>query len=78
MVKVGETTGTMFEYPFDKTSKKEIFAYYLVEATCKDGTSLKIDSAKRLQVGPVENILLFIVIALFGYCIYRLYKYSDN
>lgn len=78
MVKVGETTGTMFEYPFNKASKTEQYAYYLVEASCKDGTNLKIDNAKKIQVGPVENILLFIVIALFGYCIYRLYKYSDN
>ena len=40
----------MFEYPFDKTSKKEEFAYYLVEAVCKDGTNLKIDGAKKIQV----------------------------
>jgi len=50
MQKVGQTTGTMFEYPFDKTSKKEKYAYYLVEAACKDGTNLKIDSAKKIQV----------------------------
>lgn len=31
MQKVGETTGTMFEYPFNKLSKKEAYAYYLVE-----------------------------------------------
>lgn len=78
MQKVGQTTGTMFEYPFNKTSKKEEYAYYLVEAICKDGTNIKIDNAKKIQVWPVENILLFIIIALFGYCMYRLYKYSDN
>ncbi len=78
MQKVGETTGTMFEYPFNKASKVNQYAYYLVEAACKDGTSLKIDNARKIQVGPVENILLFIVVALFGYCIYKLYKYSDN
>ncbi|MEI6774414.1 MAG: hypothetical protein WCL18_06605 [bacterium] len=31
MQKVGETTGTMFEYPFNKLSKKEGYAYYLIE-----------------------------------------------
>jgi hypothetical protein len=31
MQKVGETTGTMFEYPFNKLSKKEVFAYYMIE-----------------------------------------------
>lgn len=78
MQKVGETTGTMFEYPFDKSSKTDKYAYYLVEAACKNGSNLKIDNAKRIKVWPVENVLLFIVIALFGYCIFRLYKYSEN
>jgi hypothetical protein len=78
MQKVGETTGTMFEYPFNKASKTDQYAYYLVEAACKDGTNLKIDNARKIKVWPVENILLFIVIALFGYCIYKLYRYSEN
>lgn len=78
MQKVGETTGTMFEYPFNKATKKEQYAFYLVEAACKDGTNLKIDNAKKIQVWPVENILLFIVIALFGYCVYKLYRYSND
>jgi hypothetical protein len=50
MQKVGETTGTMFEYPFNKATKKEQYAFYLVEAACKDGTNLKIDNAKKIQV----------------------------
>jgi hypothetical protein len=36
MQKAGETTGTMFEYPFNKLSKKDEYAYYVVEAMCKD------------------------------------------
>lgn len=31
MQKVGETTGTMFEYPFNAASKKKEYAYYVVE-----------------------------------------------
>ena len=31
MQKVGETTGTMFEYPFNKNAKKEAFAYYMIQ-----------------------------------------------
>ncbi|MCI0501240.1 MAG: hypothetical protein L0Y61_05795 [Epsilonproteobacteria bacterium] len=31
MQKIGETTGTTFEYPFNKLSKKEVYAYYLIE-----------------------------------------------
>lgn len=78
MQKVGETTGTMFEYPFNKLSKKEVYAYYLIEWICKDGTALKIDSTKKIQVGPAENILLIILISLFGYTIYKLYGFSKN
>ncbi len=78
MQKVGETTGAMFEYPFNKFSKKNLYAYYLVEWVCKDGTNLKIDSVKKLQVGPAENILLVIMISLFGYTIYKLYGYAKD
>lgn len=78
MQKVGETTGTMFEYPFNKFSKKNEYAYYLVEGVCKDGTSLKIDSAKKIQVGPAENILLILLISVFGYTVYKLYGFSKH
>lgn len=78
MQKVGETTGTMFEYPFNKLSKKEVYAYYLVEGICKDGTTLKMDNVKKIQVGPAENILLVILITLFAYTIYKLYGFSKN
>ena len=78
MQKVGETTETMFEYPFNKLSKKEGYAYYLIEWICKDGTTLKIDSVKKIQVGPAENILLVILISLFAYTIYKLYGFSKN
>ncbi len=78
MQKVGETTGVMFEYPFNKLAKKESYAYYLVEGVCKDGTTLKIDNVKKITVGPAENILLVILISLFAYTIYRLYGFSKN
>ena len=78
MQKIGETTGAMFEYPFNKLSKKEVYAYYLIEGICKDGTTLKIDSVKKIVVGPAENILLVILISLFGYTIYKLYGFSKN
>lgn len=80
MQKIGETTGTMFEYPFNPNpaSKQYKYAYYLVEAVCKDGTNLKIDNTKKIVVGPTENIILIILISLFGYTIYKLYKYSKH
>ncbi|MCX6823836.1 MAG: hypothetical protein NT085_01810 [candidate division SR1 bacterium] len=78
MQKVGETTGTMFEYPFNKNAKKEAFAYYMIQGICKDGTTLNVDSVKKIQTGPAENILLIILISLFGYTIYKLYEFSKN
>jgi hypothetical protein len=68
----------MFEYPFNKTSKKEAYAYYLIQWVCKDGTALNIDSVKKIQTGPAENIILIVLISLFGYTIYKLYGFSKN
>ena len=78
MQKVGETTWTMFEYPFNKAAKVKKYAYYLVEGICTDGTALKIDSVKKIVVGPAENILLVVLMSLFAYTIYRLYRLSKN
>lgn len=78
MQKVGETTGTMFEYPYNKLAKKEEFAYYVVQAACKDGTNIKMDTVKKVKVWPVENVLLFIIVSAFLYCMYRLYIYSKD
>ena len=78
MQKVGETTGTMFEYPFNKLAKKEEYAYYVVQAVCKDGTNLKLDTVKKVQVGPVENVLLFLIMSAFLYSMYRLYMYATK
>jgi len=80
MSKIGETTGTMFEYPFNPTpaSRQYKYAYYIIEAVCKDGTNLKIDNTKKIVVGPTGNIILIILISLFGYTIYKLYGYSKN
>ena len=52
MQKIGETTGTMFEYPFNPnpSSHQYKYAYYLVEAACKDGTNIKIDNTKKIVV----------------------------
>lgn len=80
MQKIGETTGTMFEYPFNPNpaSKQYKYAYYIVEAVCKDGTNLKLDNVKKIVVWPAENIMLIILISVFGYVIYKLYGYSKH
>jgi hypothetical protein len=78
MKKVWESIENKFEYPFNKLSKKNEYAYYVVEAICKDGSSLKIDNVKKVQVWPMENLLLFVIVSLFVYSIYKLYIYSKE
>lgn len=75
MKKVWETTGAKFEYPFNKFSKKDEYAFYVVQALCKDWTEIKIDNVKKVQVWPVENILLVVMFSIFAYSLYRLYQY---
>lgn len=76
MKKIGETTGTMFEYPFNKFSKNKEYAFYSVVAVCNDWNEIKIDNVKKVQVWPMENIMLFFIISLFVYALYRLNNYS--
>ena len=73
MQKVGETTDTRFEYPYNPNAKQEKYSYYAVQAICKDGKAIVIDDIKKVKTGPVENILLFVFMSLFFYASYRLY-----
>ncbi len=72
MQKVTEVTENRFEYPFNKSAKQEKYAYYAVQAICKDWKALVIEDVKKVQTWPVENFLLFVFIALFLYGSYRL------
>lgn len=58
--------------------KKEEYAYYQVQAICKDWTSVIVDKAQKVQVWPVENTLLILIISIFIYSLYRLHKLSDR
>ncbi|MCK9466999.1 MAG: fibronectin type III domain-containing protein [Candidatus Absconditabacterales bacterium] len=71
---VGETTETKFEYFFDKYAEKDQYAYYQVQAICSDGTNVTVDKAQKVQVGPFENTILIIIITLFLYAVYKLYR----
>lgn len=72
MQKVAEVTEARFEYPFNKSAKQEKYAYYAVQAICKDGKALVMQDIRKVQTWPVENILLFAFIAIFLYSGYRL------
>ncbi len=71
---VWETTEASFEYFFDKYAEKDQYAYYQVQAICSDGTSVLIDQAQKVQVWPFEDTLLIIIVSLFLYAVYKLYR----
>lgn len=47
---VGETIVPRFEYPFDKTSEEDIYAYYRIEAICSDAKNLVLTEAEKVKV----------------------------
>ncbi|MBP6911287.1 hypothetical protein KBC03_06960, partial [Patescibacteria group bacterium] len=50
MQKVGETTDSKFQYPFDPNAQKDTYAYYAVVAMCSDGSALQVDATQRVKV----------------------------
>jgi len=76
MRKVGETTQTRFEYPFDKDALREEFAYYAVIAVCADGKEILIDEVKRVEVWPYDTLFLALIVSLFMYSVWSLYRRS--
>lgn len=68
---------TRFEYPFDKTVEDEVYAYYTVEALCVDGNKIVLTNAQKVQVGPVEDMMLVFALTMLGYLLYRLYYYRS-
>ena len=75
---LGETELTRFEYPFDKTSKEDVYAYYTVEALCADGNKAVLTEAQKVKVGPLEDMMLILTLTMLGYLIYRLYSYREE
>lgn len=75
---LGETELTRFEYPFDKASKEDVYAYYTVEALCADGNKAVLTEAQKVKVGPVEDMMLILTLTMLGYLIYRLYSYREE
>jgi hypothetical protein len=75
--KLLDTKDTRYEYPFDHSAEQNQYAYFRVEATCDDGQVLEITSAKKVQVGPTEDILMLICVSLLIYAGIRLYRYTE-
>lgn len=68
MTKVGETTETMFAYPFDPNAEADQYAWYAVEATCDNNDQKIVDAIKKVKVGPVDTLIVLMLVAflLFG------------
>ena len=49
MSKIAEVMDTKFEYPFNKNAKTEKYAYYVVQAICKDGNGVIVDNVKKVK-----------------------------
>jgi hypothetical protein len=76
--KVGETTDTKWEYPFDPNTEKVIYKYYKVEAQCEDGNVVQIDKVKKVKVGPEKTILLLLLIGLLLYSYIKLQSFYNK
>lgn len=76
MRKVGETTSTRFEYPFNKDALQEEFAYYAVVAVCPDGKEIQIDQVKEVEVWPYDTLLLAMLASILFYSVWVLYRRS--
>ncbi|NOZ44851.1 MAG: hypothetical protein GXP45_07050 [bacterium] len=74
MQKVGETTDTKFEYPFNPNADHDTYAYYAVQAICSNGSALQLGSVKKVKVGPVDNVLLLLAMIALLYVGYRLHR----
>lgn len=75
--KLLDTQETRYEYPFDYSVTHNVYAYFWVEAMCDDGQVMEITSAKKVQVGPAEDILLLICVSILIYAGIRLYRYTE-
>lgn len=76
MQKVGSTTETRFEYPFNSLAKRNEYAYFAVQAVCANGTEILIDSIKQVEVWPFDSIVFVVCLTLLLYSVWSLYKRS--
>jgi len=72
MQKVGETSDSKFEYPFDPQAEKDTYAYYAVVAMCSDGSALQVDGTQKVKVGPMQNLMFMLLISGLLFGLYKL------
>lgn len=77
-VKVYETTDTSYEYPFDHTSKEDIFMYFRVIWVCEDWEEIELTWATKVQVWPTENFFLLLCLTLLIYFWIKLFRHTED
>lgn len=77
-VKVYETTDTSYEYPFDHTSKEDVFMYFRVVWICDDWEEIELTWATKVQVWPAENFFLLICLTFLIYFWIKLFRHTEE
>jgi hypothetical protein len=72
--KVWESNESRFEYPFNKYAEQDEYAYYEIQAICSDWVAISLENVTKVKVWPFENMILIIIITLFLYSMFRLYR----
>lgn len=75
--KVYETTDTSYEYPFDHTSKEDVFMYFWIIWVCEDGEEVELTWATKVQVWPAENFFLLVCLTLLIYAWIKLFRQTE-
>lgn len=71
---VATTKDTMFEYPFDKMSKTDKWAWYAVEAVCENADQKQVGDMQKVKVGPEKTLLLVLAFSLLAVLGVRTWK----
>ncbi len=77
-VKIYETTDTSYEYPFDHTSKEDVFMYFRVIWVCEDWEEIELTWATKVQVWPAENFFLLVCLTLLIYFWIKLFRHTEE
>ena len=77
-MKVYETSDTSYQYPFDKTSEEDKFAYFWIVWICDDGQQLELTWATKVQVWPAENFFLLICMTFLIYFWIKLFRQTEE
>ena len=77
-MKVYETNDTSYQYPFDKTSEEDKFAYFWIVWICDDWEELELTGATKVQVWPAENFFLLLCMTFLIYFWIKLFRQTEE